>query len=207
MADQAKGRFWSGLDIPKTIAGTLAAVSAAVLGSFLGVAGTLIGAALASLISSIGTEVYHRSISHGTKRLQSALVIAPAAVGTPSVEAAETATSDGSKSDGSKSDGPSGAVRSSVRTAGRIRWQRVALVTGAFFLLGMGVLTAAEMFAGRSAADVTNGRDTGGPTIMFDTVSENSDDGETPAVTPSETPATKATEEAPAPTEPTATTP
>jgi hypothetical protein len=87
MSEQAAGRFWSGIDIPKTIAGTLAAVSAAFLGSFLGVAGTMIGAALAALISSIGTELYHRSIDRGTKQLQAAFVVAPAAVGTPSVGA------------------------------------------------------------------------------------------------------------------------
>ena len=38
MSEQASDRIWSGIDIPKTIAGTLAAVSAAVVGSFLGVA-------------------------------------------------------------------------------------------------------------------------------------------------------------------------
>ncbi|MFC4064543.1 hypothetical protein [Actinoplanes subglobosus] len=196
MSEQAAGRFWSGIDVPKTVAGTLAAVSAAVLGSFLGVAGTLIGAALASLISSIGTEIYHRSINHGTKRLQSAFVIAPAAVGTPSVEAADA----------------SGEVAStSAATTGstadrRIHWKRIALVTGAFFLLGMGVLTTAEMFAGRSAADVTSGRDTGSPTILFDTAGANSDDDQQqPVVTPSDSPATGTTTEAPAPTGPAAT--
>src|SRR5690349_8103799 len=87
MTDQAQKRFWSGLDFPKTLAGTLAALSAAVVGSFFGLTGTVIGAALASLISSIGTEVYHRSIERSTKRLQSAFVTAPAAVGTPEVAA------------------------------------------------------------------------------------------------------------------------
>ncbi|GAA1580285.1 hypothetical protein [Actinoplanes couchii] len=214
MSEQAAGRFWSGIDVPKTVAGTLAAVSAAVLGSFLGVAGTIIGAALASLISSIGTEVYHRSINHGTKRLQSAFVIAPAAVGTPSVEAAAE-----EKVEAAAEEKPGRHFQWD-----NIHWKRVALITGAFFVLGMGVLTTAELFAGRSAADVTSGRETGSPTIVFDRASENSNDEKAPAVTPSESPAEQktepteapetaetgvpaTTEPSPAPTEPAVTTP
>ncbi|MEU4157461.1 hypothetical protein [Actinoplanes sp. NPDC026670] len=197
MSEQAAGRFWSNIDVPKTIAGTLAAVSAAVLGSFLGVAGTVIGAALASLISSIGTEIYHRSINHGTRQLQSAFVIAPAAVGTPAVEAADPGKAAGAEEEADE-----------AAPDRRIHWKRVALVTGAFFLLGMGVLTTAELFAGRSAADVTSGRDTGGPTILFDNAGEESDDvqrEQEPAVVPSDGPGTETTE-APAPTGPAGTT-
>ena len=35
MTEHAPDRLWSGIDIPKTIAGALAAVCAAVIGSFL----------------------------------------------------------------------------------------------------------------------------------------------------------------------------
>ncbi|GIE77793.1 hypothetical protein Aph02nite_37430 [Actinoplanes philippinensis] len=205
MSEQAAGRFWSGIDVPKTIAGTLAAVSAAVLGSFLGVAGTLIGAALASLISSIGTEIYHRSINHGTKQLQSAFMIAPAAVGTPAVEAASEAAASETET----------AEDTGTKPERRIHWKRVVLVTGAFFLLGMGVLTTAELFAGRSAADVTSGRDTGSPTILFDTEDKHTEDEpeQKPAGTPSTAPETTttettapATETTTAPAEPTPTT-
>src|ERR1041384_7704361 len=89
MSVQAEGRFWSGIDIPKTIAGTLAAVSAAVVGSFLGVAGTLIGAAVASVIGSVGTELYTRFINRGSKKIVSTFVTAPAAGGQPTGGAAE----------------------------------------------------------------------------------------------------------------------
>ncbi|GGM98621.1 hypothetical protein FHR83_000366 [Actinoplanes campanulatus] len=174
MSEQAQGRFWSGIDIPKTVAGTLAAVSAAVAGSFLGLAGTLIGAAVASLISSIATEIYHRFIDRGTRRLQTAFTVAPAAVGTPDVPATDEA--------------PSG------ENDRRVHWKRVGLAAAAFFVLGMGTLTTAELFAGRSAADVTNGRDTGSPTILFQSVSEDS--GEKPSgVTPSAEPTAPATGE------------
>src|SRR5688572_25151788 len=151
MTDHAQPRFWSGIDIPKTLAGTLAAVSAAVCGSFLGIAGTLIGAAVVSLISSIGTELYHRSIDRGTKKLQAALIAAPAAAGTPEVTAAH--------------EPPSG----DNKPPRRIRWKRVGLVAAALFVLGLGTLTTVELLAGRSAADALTGRDGTSPPSLVNT--------------------------------------
>ena len=141
MTEHAPGRIRSGIDIPKTIAGVLAAVSAAVIGSFLGVAGTLVGAAVASLISSVGTELYHRWIHHGRTKLQSSFTTAPAAVGTPPVAAAED-------------EAPSEAPHPPSR---RIRWARVAMVAGALFVLAMGTLTLAEAVSGGSVEGATRG--------------------------------------------------
>src|SRR5699024_2869420 len=144
-------------------------VSAAVVGSFLGVAGTLIGAALVSLISSIGTEVYHRYLDRGTKKLQAAFVAAPAAVGTPEVAAAPQPAS-------------------SPAPTRRIRWKRIWLVAGALFVLALGTLTVAELLAGRSAEDVTGGRDGGAPTVFNWTGDDSGDDDQkqAPAVTPTD---------------------
>src|SRR5689334_24670658 len=93
---QSPDRFWSVVDVPKTLAGALAAVCAAVVGSYRGVAGTLIGAAVASVVATVGTEVYNRSFRRGAKRLQTlapTFVRAPAAIGTPPVAAATIADS------------------------------------------------------------------------------------------------------------------
>jgi hypothetical protein len=180
MTEHAHARTWAGIDIPKTIAGTLAAVSAAVVGSFLGVAGTLIGAAVASLVSSVGTEIYHRYLDRGTKKLQATFLAAPAAVGTPEVAAAEEEL-------------PSG-------TPQKIRWKRIVMVTGALFVLAMGTLTVAELLAGRSAADATSGRDGGAPTV-FNWSGDDSDDKPAtpaPSVTPTGTEPTQVATTAPA---------
>src|SRR3954452_520779 len=91
MTEREPERIFSGIDIPKTLAGALAAVCAAVVGSYLGVAGTLIGAAVASVVGTVGTEVYLRSFHQGKKRLHTiapAFVKVPAAIGTPPVAAA-----------------------------------------------------------------------------------------------------------------------
>ncbi|MFF1608021.1 hypothetical protein ACFVYA_09595 [Amycolatopsis sp. NPDC058278] len=52
----------SGLRIAQVLAAALAAVTAALLGSTLGVAGTVAGAGVASVVSTVGSELYLRSL-------------------------------------------------------------------------------------------------------------------------------------------------
>ncbi|MGW4520444.1 hypothetical protein [Amycolatopsis sp. NPDC004378] len=52
----------SGLRIAQVLAAALAAVTAALLGSTLGVAGTVAGAGVASVITTVGGEIYLRSL-------------------------------------------------------------------------------------------------------------------------------------------------
>jgi hypothetical protein len=182
MSEHAPDRIWSGIDIPKTVAATLAAVSAAVVGSFLGVAGTLIGAAIASLIGSVGTEIYDRSLRKGRKKLETlapAFVKAPAAIGTPPVAAA------------TEEDSPSHTVPEGARR--QIRWGRVAVIAGALFVLAMGSLTVFELVTGKSVASQL-GNSTGAKTTIGGVL----DGGGDPASTP--TPATSATPTDTAPT-------
>jgi hypothetical protein len=208
MSEQASDRIWSGIDIPKTIAGTLAAVSAAVVGSFLGVAGTLIGAAVAAVIGSVGTEIYDRSLRKGGKKLEElapAFVKAPAAVGTPAVAAA------------TEEDSPSHTVPEGARR--QIRWGHVAVVAGALFVLAVGSLTAFELATGKSVAS-TVGHSTGAKTTIGGVLRGGGDPASTPTpapsatpsdTTPTTTPTTEPTTEAPtnttAPTTPTTTQP
>lgn len=56
----------SGLRIAQILAAALAAVTAALLGSTIGVAGTVVGAGLASIITTVGGELYLRSL-HRTR--------------------------------------------------------------------------------------------------------------------------------------------
>jgi hypothetical protein len=172
MAEHAPDRIWSGIDIPKTIAGTLAAVSAAVVGSFLGVAGTLIGAAVASVIGSVGTELYTRFINRGSKKIVSTFVTAPAAVGTPAVVAAE---------DEVPSDEPA------PPTAGpkKMRWGRIAAVAGAVFVLAMGTLTTFELLTQRSMADAVGVKTSSSTTLGSAFSGDNGKRESTPTPAPS----------------------
>ncbi|WP_030434367.1 hypothetical protein [Actinoplanes subtropicus] len=177
MTEHQPDRIWSGIDIPKTLAGVLAALSAAVVGSYLGVAGTLAGAAVASLIGSVGTEVYTRSIKKGHRKLQGTFTAAPAAVGTPPVSAAATTI----------------ALPAMDASPRKVRWKRVALVAGALFVLAMGTLTVAELISGRSIADATRGGN-GDRSTVSSLFGDKSGKSEKSRVsTPSQSPSTQPT--------------
>jgi hypothetical protein len=200
MTEQAPDRLWSGIDISKTIAGALAAVCAAVIGSFLGVAGTLVGAAVASIIGSVGTEIWARSLRHGQKKLQEtvapAFIKAPAAVGTPEVAAA------------GDDELPSHTVPADAPKR-QIRWKRVWLVAGVVFVLAMGSLTVFELISGKSVASAV-GNSTGATSTvggLLNPGNSSSDKTTTPTVTttptPDVSPTTDTATEAPATSSPT----
>ena len=66
------GRRGLNLSAAQVIASVLATLSAAVAASFLGVAGTLVGAAVGSVVSTMGTEVYKHYLQRSEERLRSA---------------------------------------------------------------------------------------------------------------------------------------
>ncbi|HEV7453410.1 MAG TPA: hypothetical protein VGO16_18940 [Pseudonocardiaceae bacterium] len=59
------------LNLANVAAAALAAVTTAVLGSVLGAAGTLIGAAGASVITTVGTAIYQASLERSRERVRS----------------------------------------------------------------------------------------------------------------------------------------
>jgi hypothetical protein len=176
MSERTPDRIWSGIEVTKIIAGTLAAVTAAVIGSFLGVAGTLAGAAVASVVGSLGTELYQRSLHRGAKRLGAiapTFVKVPAAVGTPAVAAA------------TEEEKPS----HTVPPRKEIRWGRIGVVAGALFVLAMGSLTVFELISGETVASAVGNSSSGRSTVSSIL---GDDSAKKPAVTPS-------TESTPAP--------
>jgi hypothetical protein len=71
-AEQAEQATKSGVRVAQVIATALAAVTAALLGSTLGVAGTVVGAGLASVVTTVGSEVYLRSLQRTREAAQRA---------------------------------------------------------------------------------------------------------------------------------------
>jgi hypothetical protein len=178
MSERTPDRIWSGIEISKVIAGTLAAITAAVVGSFLGVAGTLAGAAVASVVGSIGTEIYQRSLNKGAQRLSAiapTFVKVPAAVGTPPVAAA---TEDESPSH-------------TVAPGRNIRWGHVAIAATTLFVLAVGSLTVFELLAGKSLPAAVGASSTGRTSVSSIL---GDDSAEKPAVTPSPDPSPTPTE-------------
>src|SRR5664279_665139 len=63
------------LSLSQTIGGSLAAATAAVLGSRLGLVGTISGAAVASVVSTVAAAVYTTSLRHTRARLLTGLSV------------------------------------------------------------------------------------------------------------------------------------
>jgi hypothetical protein len=136
--------------ISQVFAGALAAVTAALLGSTMGVAGTVVGAGLASVISTVGGALYLRSIQRTKEGVRTvrAKVVGRSGGATvlvsddepePGEEVVEADTSDEQRSD----DRPPEEKR-------RLRWPVVVVTSVATFALGMAVITGVEWLRGES---------------------------------------------------------
>ena len=88
-AQGSENRF--GLSVIQIVASTAAAVTAALIGSRLGVAGTLTGAALASVVSGVGAAVYGHSLLVTRRHMTKALGLVRPADTTPATPAATAA--------------------------------------------------------------------------------------------------------------------
>jgi hypothetical protein len=125
------------LDIKPTqvAAGALASVTAAALGSQLGVAGTVAGAALASIVGTVGTAMYERSIHAARSRVTARIKMEEPPVGAS--HDAETVRL---------------AVAPPKEDPGRRRWPMVVAAVAAAFVLGMGALTGVELLGGHATS-------------------------------------------------------
>ena len=135
------------LNIVQVIAGTLAAVTAAVVSSFFGIAGTVIGAGIASLVAAIGTALYSHSIRRTQARLAGARSAQPGAA--RNAQPSEAANAHPSEATNSHSaavhlPGTPGAARRGQRRG--VRWQTVTVSAVLVFGLAMGSITGAEAF-------------------------------------------------------------
>jgi len=125
-----------GLGLAQILASTLAAVSAALAASFLGVAGTIIGAALGSLVATIGSAIYAHSLRTAGSRLQR---LRPQGPGTPSPRARVV-------------HGPARRTPGGV-TISRRRWLGASAAVIAGFALALTGLTLAETFLGHPVSN------------------------------------------------------
>jgi hypothetical protein len=87
---QGGGNNRFGLSVTQIVASTAAAVTAALIGSRLGVAGTLTGAAVASVVSGVGAAVYGRSLLVTRRHMSKALRLVRPADTTPAGAATTT---------------------------------------------------------------------------------------------------------------------
>jgi hypothetical protein len=143
-----------GLRPAQILAGALAAASAAVASSWLGVAGTVIGAAVMSVVASVASVLYARPIERSQERLLSAIPTRS------SIESTVTAGESVPVSDPASTEvplDPSGGT--TPRRVRKVRWRTAALGAGAMMVSGLALLTGIELLAGEPASLTGGGRD------------------------------------------------
>jgi hypothetical protein len=117
------------LSLAQVVGSSLAAVSAAIVCSFFGVAGTVIGTAAASIVATIGSSLYSYSVRRTQTRLRR---LHQAGAASPPVGAVvRTATRQGS------------------RLFSRIPWKIVLLGTANVFVFAIAFVTGLEAILGR----------------------------------------------------------
>jgi hypothetical protein len=140
-------------------AGALSAVSTAVVASFFGVAGTLIGTALASVISTVSATLYSSSLQKTNERLRR--VREGLTERQPRVTdqgAAEPATTRMLPADLDPRRAPAPRPRP--------RWGRVAAYAVGVFAIAMGILTGVEVIGQQPVSALVGASQTTGTTTL-----------------------------------------
>lgn len=119
------------LSVIQVIAGALASVSAALVASTFGLKGTLLGAAITSIVASIGGALYTHSLHRARARIQTRF--------NPHTGRIERIV----------------ILQQQVRRP--IRWGMVASVAGLVFVLAMGAITVVEVTARKPVAAIVGG--------------------------------------------------
>lgn len=114
------------LSVVQVVAGALASISAALVASTFGLKGTLLGAAVTSIVASVGGALYTHSLHRARARIQTRF--------NPHTGRIEQ------------------VVIPPQRVRRPIRWGMVTGVAGLVFLLAMGAITAVEVAARKPVA-------------------------------------------------------
>lgn len=153
----------------RSIGSALGAVSSAVLLSTLGVGGTLIGAAIGSLVITVGGTLYSRSLEATKERVVQTTARANRSLNRadgPARGASEDLPQeDFAQEDSAPEDAPapptqeedSSASSSWMRTLSNLPWKRIVGGAVALFAVAMALILAFELAAGRSVSSFTGG--------------------------------------------------
>ena len=181
------------LSATQVAAGALAAVSSAVVASFFGLAGTLIGAALASVISTVSAALYSNSLQKTNEKLRRArgqvtgrlstadeTGVASAAPATPATQVLPAHLD----------------PRRAPARRSRPRWTRVAVYAAAVFVMAMGIVTGIELIGQKPVSAIVGGTETSRTTTLGELTTASSssqqqdDDESTPSSPATTAPAT-----------------
>lgn len=187
----------------QVIVGVLAAVTAAWIASRLGVAGTLIGTAVASFVASISAALYGRTLDKGKT------LLVQTAAGTLIESTVKTGEISTAMDQAAEADGSPVERAELIKTPrARLRWKAIIVSTVVVMLMALTAISAWELVSGKTLSGTSG-------TTIGDTFGRSSDnpskepkDEPTPTPTPENTPApdpTVAPTQRPATPEPTPT--
>lgn len=143
----------------RSFGSALGAVSSAVLLSTLGVGGTLIGAALGSLVITVGGALYARSLQATKER------VIKTAVRTDRSRIRDDRDPQGAPDDLSQEPPPATLIEEDDSSAGApwkqmlrdLPWKRIAAGTAIVFAIAMALILAFELTTGRAVSSYTGG--------------------------------------------------
>lgn len=162
------------IDWVRTIAGALAAVVSAVLLSRLGAAGTIIGAALGSVVISISTSMFSSGLAHGRRRVADMQEAAMRHVGVAQAEINRAARRTGARQAhlehadealAQAKDELAEAPPTLRERLAAVAWPRVAAYAGGLFVAVVAVITGFELLTGEPVSTLTGGSSGGGTSI------------------------------------------
>ncbi len=150
--------------LSQLIATALAAITAAFLGSRLGTAGTVIGAGVASIVSTVAGALYQHSLDRTSRSVRSR--VGPARTDDPDAPSADDTVS--------VPDRP---------VARRPRWVVAVALTALAFVIGMGAVTGVELLKNGPISGGDNGTTVGS---LFGQPTQRTTSTPPPTTTPSD---------------------
>lgn len=184
-------------------AGAAAAATASFASSWLGVAGTVLGAAVVSVVITVGTAVYDHSLRRAQAQLhqRNEALRARSSAEHPTADGVDAAGA-GTPSDEQEKDGQIPLESLGLEDERGYRWERIALVSLTVFVLSMVAVTAVELVSGRPLSSWLTGDGVGGTTVgtIVRPRPHPSNPTPTPTVTTTPSPVTTTVTPTPTPT-------
>jgi hypothetical protein len=170
------------IDWTRTIAGALAAVASAVLLSTLGAVGTIIGAAVGSIVVTISSALFTQGLSSSKRSLAKAQATAMQKVGIAHAEVRRAERTDDAEAqqghlehaderlEEAHEDLDAAALAAAPvswrQRLAQLPWRRILIGAGVLFLITLVVITVFEVIAGRSVSSFTGGSNGDGGTTI-----------------------------------------
>ena len=186
----SSGRLVLGLSLPQVVGSSLAAGTAALAGSFLGVQGTLVGAVVGSVVATVGTAVYGHSLDRAAGQLRAVRTVGRAEPG-GAPGGGDGGVVAGADDADAQSELPAAAPLQVQ--PGRRGWLRLATAVSVGVVVALVGITAVELIIGHPVSGSTASGTSIGQAVGGVPRAEPSGTRPSPSVTSSRTQAGSAT--------------